>query len=136
MFSLVSSSNLKIFYRVVRIAIDFHSCCTRVACVTFVSHLFCTDVAHVALVLHSCGSCCTCVARVWQSCCKIDQIRHFNKNTSTLVLSFHQQITLSLLHSFLIEWRNTFQRTEVDTCGYRSIFFRIFLPFEIVIAMK
>ena len=33
-----------------------------------------TRVELVSLVSHSDSSCCTCVARVWHSCCKLDQI--------------------------------------------------------------
>ena len=60
------------------------SCSTLVALVSFVQHSFRTCVAlvslcrarvvSVALVLHSCRSCRTRVTRVWNSCCKLDQI--------------------------------------------------------------
>ena len=35
-------------------------------------------------VLHSCHSCRTCIARVWHSCCKLDQI----KNSYFLLIIF------------------------------------------------
>ena len=50
---------------------------TRVALVSFVQHSRRTCVTHVAsfaLVLHPCRLYCTRVARVWLSCCKLDQI--------------------------------------------------------------
>ena len=63
-YEFVSLSKSKFFTRVVRVALVWHSCRSCL-----------TRVTLVLLVLHSCRSCRTRVARVWHSCCKLDQIR-------------------------------------------------------------
>ena len=58
-----------------------HSCCssnTRVALVWFVQQSCCTRFACVSLVLLVLHSCRIGVARVWHSCCKLDQIELFH----------------------------------------------------------
>ena len=60
MFLLLSLSKSKFF--------------TRVALVPFVQKSCRTRVVHVALVSLVSHSCCTRFARVWCSCCKLDQI--------------------------------------------------------------
>ena len=54
-----------------------HSCRTRVVRVELVSYLCHTCVACVSLVLLVLHSCCIRAARVWYSCCKLDQIISF-----------------------------------------------------------
>ena len=77
MFLLVSLSKSKFFTRVTLTSFVQHSCLTRVVRVALVLPLCCTCVTRVSLVSlvsHSCRSCHTHVARVWLSCCKLDQI--------------------------------------------------------------
>ena len=74
------------------------SCRTCVARLALVSHLCRTRVASVSLVLlvlhlcylHLCCSCRTRVARVWRSCCKLDQIhtnyRHISLTETDLYM--------------------------------------------------
>ena len=57
------------------------SCSIRAVHVSFVQHLCCTWVACVSLVSHSCRQCRIRVARVWHSCCKLDQIIIDTTNT-------------------------------------------------------
>ena len=78
MFLLVSLSKSNFFtrvaLRVVCVALVSHSCGSCRTRVVLVSNLCClclTRVASVALALHSR---CIRAARVWYSCCKLDQI--------------------------------------------------------------
>ena len=83
MFLLVSLSKSKIFTCVALMSFVQYSCLTRVVRVTLVLHLCCTRVARaslVSLVSHLCCSCRTHVARVWLSCCKLDQIVDYMLN--------------------------------------------------------
>ena len=68
MFLLVPLSKSKFFTCVTLVSFV---CSTRVALVSLVQHSCCTCVGLVLLVSRSCY---IRVARVWQSCCKLDQI--------------------------------------------------------------
>ena len=76
------------------------SCSVRVALVSLVQHSYRTCVALVSLVSHSC---CIRVARIWLSCCKLDQIvflhaqnscQKFKKREEIISpSSFHEQLS-------------------------------------------
>ena len=65
MFSFVSLSKSKFLQ---------HSCCTRVVRIVLMSHSCCSCLTRVDLVLFVSHSYHIRVARMWHSCCKIDQI--------------------------------------------------------------
>ena len=91
---------IKIFHScrtcVACVATVSHSCCSCLTCVALVSHSCCSCLTHVPLVSLVLYSCCIHVARVWHSCCKLDQI----KVNNVAVLDVR---SAALLETFLIK---------------------------------
>ena len=80
MFLLVSLSKSKFFTRFALVSLVQHSFRTCVVLVLLVSHSCCTRVASVALLCIRV----TRVARVWHSCCKLDQIHNDDNSLSEI----------------------------------------------------
>ena len=80
---------------------------TRAAIVLFVSHSpleshsYLTCVPRVTIVPYLCRSCRTLVARVWHSCCKIDQIK---KVDHIAILCWQSHNTKLLQHTVIVNF--------------------------------